>query len=151
MGFEFLTCRIKARLRIQKRECICFFTKTARSTAGLLFALDFFPPQNYSPFHIYVNYPCSFLFLKKIFIHLFIFGERGKEGEGNINVWLPLVCPLLGTWPTTQACALTGNGTSDPSVHRPALNPLSHTSQGFFSCEIKWAGNSYTTPTPLIY
>ena len=38
--------------------------------------------------------------------------------------------PLLGTWPATQACALTGNQTYNPLVHRPALNPLSHTSQG---------------------
>ena len=41
-----------------------------------------------------------------------------------------LVRPLLGTWPATQARALTGNGTSDPLFFRPALNPLSHTSQG---------------------
>ena len=27
--------------------------------------------------------------------------------------------PLLGTWPITQACALTGNRTSDPLSHRP--------------------------------
>ena len=27
------------------------------------------------------------------------------------NVWLPLVHPLLGTWPKTRACALTGNQT----------------------------------------
>ena len=32
---------------------------------------------------------------------------------------LPLVHPLLGTWPETQARALTGDGTRDPSVHRP--------------------------------
>ena len=38
--------------------------------------------------------------------------------------------PLLGTWPATQACALTGNRTSDPLVRRPVLNPLSHSSQG---------------------
>ena len=38
--------------------------------------------------------------------------------------------PLLGTWPATQACALMGNQTGDPLVRRPALNPLSHTSQG---------------------
>ena len=38
--------------------------------------------------------------------------------------------PLVGTWPTTQACALTGNRTSDPLVCRLALNPLSYTSQG---------------------
>ena len=49
--------------------------------------------------------------------------------ERNINVWLPLMHPKLGTWPATQAHALTGNRTSDPLVHRPALNPLSHTSQ----------------------
>ena len=38
--------------------------------------------------------------------------------------------PQLGMWPETQACALTGNQTLDPMVHRPAPNPLSHTSQG---------------------
>ena len=36
----------------------------------------------------------------------------------------------LGTWPATQACALTGNRTGDLLVTRLALNPLSHTSQG---------------------
>ena len=35
-----------------------------------------------------------------------------------------------GTWPATQAWALTGNRTGDLLVHRPALNPLSHTSRG---------------------
>ena len=52
--------------------------------------------------------------------------------ERNSNVQLPLTCPPLGTWPATQACALTGNRTSYPLVHRLALNPLSHTSQGCF-------------------
>ena len=57
---------------------------------------------------------------------------KGREGERerNINVWLPLTHPLLGTWPATQASALTGNPTVNPLVCRPALNPLSHTSQG---------------------
>ena len=70
-----------------------------------------------------------FFFFKILFI---IFRERGREKERkrNINVWLPLMFPLLGTWPATQACALTGNWTGDPLVRRPALNPLSHTSQG---------------------
>ena len=45
-------------------------------------------------------------------------------------MWLPLTRPLLGTWPTTLACALTGSRTSDPLVPRLALNPLSHTSEG---------------------
>ena len=44
--------------------------------------------------------------------------------------WLPPARFHLGTWPTTQACAPTANQTSDLSVHRPALNTLSHTSQG---------------------
>ena len=45
-------------------------------------------------------------------------------------MWLPLVCSLLGTWPTTQAFALTGNQICNPLVRRPVLSPLSHTSQG---------------------
>ena len=61
-----------------------------------------------------------YIFKKILFIEK---GERReKERERNISVWLPLRCPLLGTWPTTQACALTGNQTSDPLVYRPALS-----------------------------
>ena len=48
---------------------------------------------------------------------------REKEKDRNINVWLPLTCPLLGTWPTTQVCALTWKCTSNPLVHRLSLNP----------------------------
>ena len=47
------------------------------------------------------------------FQRFYLFLDRGeekeKERERNSNVWLPLVHPLLGTWPATQACALTGN------------------------------------------
>ena len=69
------------------------------------------------------------LFLKILFTY---FKERGREGERdgeNINVWVPLICLQLGTQSPNQARALTGYRTSDPLVHRPALNPLSHTSQ----------------------
>ena len=66
-----------------------------------------------------------------IFIYLFL--ERGdrkeKERERKINVWLPLLCPTLGTWPKTRACALSGNRMDDPLVPRPALSPLRYTSQ----------------------
>ena len=48
----------------------------------------------------------------------------------HINAWLALMRRLLGTWHTTQACALTGNLTSDPLVRKSALSLLSHTSQG---------------------
>ena len=52
--------------------------------------------------------------------------------QRNINPLL-LARPQLGTWPTNQACAPTGNQTGDLLVCRPALNPLSHTSLGYFS------------------
>ena len=74
----------------------------------------------------------KFAFFFKGFIYLFLDRGEGREEERerNINEWLPLARPLLGTWPATQACALTGNRTCSPSVCRLALNPLSHTSQG---------------------
>ena len=60
------------------------------------------------------HYPddiCEICFLNTLFIY-FLGGEgREKEREKNINVWLPLVHPLLRTWPTTQVGALTGNQT----------------------------------------
>ena len=71
-------------------------------------------------------------FLFKILFILFL--ERGegrdRERDRNISVWLPLLCPLLGTWPVTQVRALTGNRTFNPLVRRLVLNPLSRTSQG---------------------
>ena len=86
------------------------------------------------------------LFLKN-FYFLILFLERGEERETererNINVWLPLEHPLLGTWPATQACALIGNQTSDPLVLRLALNPLSHTSQRHLMCFLEYL--LYTT------
>ncbi|XP_053773295.1 putative serine/threonine-protein kinase PRKY isoform X4 [Desmodus rotundus] len=57
-------------------------------------------------------------------------GGKENERKRNIQVWLPLGRPLLGTWPATHACALPGNQTGDPLVHRLVLNPLSHTIQG---------------------
>ena len=51
--------------------------------------------------------------------------------------WLPLEHPHLGTQHATQACALTGNQTGYLAVHRPALNPLSHTNQGKNACLLK--------------
>ena len=68
----------------------------------------------------------------KDFIYLFL--ERGerreKKRERNISVWLPIESSQLGTFPSTQACAVTGNQTGNPLVCKLALNPLSHTSQG---------------------
>ena len=72
------------------------------------------------------------IYFLKIYLFIYLFIERGKgrekERERNINEWLP----LLGTWPAAQACAPTGNRTSDPLVRRPVPHPLSHSSQGLF-------------------
>ena len=71
---------------------------------------------------------CSFYLF--IFFLKFIFRQRGREGE-KYQCVVCLSCTLhWGIWPTTQACALTGNRTGNILVHRPALNPLRHTSQG---------------------
>ena len=60
----------------------------------------------------------SRLFFNILFSY-FVEGKGGKREGENINVWLPLVHPLLGTWPAAQACALTGNQTSGPLVCSP--------------------------------
>ena len=87
-----------------------------------------------------IEYPSHvkyFAYLKFFFrFYLFIFRERAREVEREgekhrcVRERLPLACPQLGTWPATQACALTGNRTRDLLVLRLVLNPLNHTSQG---------------------
>ena len=57
-----------------------------------------------------------FLGLNNIPLYIHFLGREG-EGEGYVDTlmcerhmdWLPLACPQPGIWPTTQACALTGN------------------------------------------
>ena len=77
--------------------------------------------------HLYTN---TILFFKILFIY-FREGKGGRKRERNINVLLTLMRPLLGTWPATQACALSGNCTVNPLVCRPVLNPLNHISQDY--------------------
>ena len=69
---------------------------------------------------------CSFFPFFKILFYLFLERERKGEREGekhpctrdNIDQ-LPLTRPQLGSWPASQACALTGDRTSNLLVHRP--------------------------------
>ena len=81
-----------------------------------------------------IVYNLFFFFQKKGFIYLFL--ERGerreKDRKRSINVQLPLACPLLETWPETQACALTGNrnvpfvsqaNTQTTELYQPGLQP----------------------------
>ena len=49
----------------------------------------------------------KYIFLKILFIYFKREGE-GERERRNSNVWLLLACPLLGTWPETQAFALSG-------------------------------------------
>ena len=59
------------------------------------------------------------------------FKTKAIQREGDkLQCVVVFHVPSLGTWPTSQACALTGNRTDDPLVYRLALNPLSHMSQG---------------------
>ena len=68
---------------------------------------------------------------KKDLIYLFSERREGREkGRERSFDPLPLTRPQPGTWPSTQACALRGDGTGDLLVHRLVLSPLSHTSQG---------------------
>ena len=78
-----------------------------------------------------------------IWFYLFIFqeGKGGrKRGRETSMCGCLMDTPPLGTLPTTPACALTGNWTCGPLVHRLMLNPLSHTNQGhiiYFSVKLK--------------
>ena len=48
-------------------------------------------------------------------MYLFLERKEGREKERERNMceryidWLPLARPLLGIWPSTQACVLTRN------------------------------------------
>ena len=84
--------------------------------------------------------PYNFLFLKDCICLLL--REKGRKGERmgekhqcvrDTSIGCLSHAPNWGTWPATQACALTGNQTCDLLVLRLALSPLSHTSQGQFS------------------
>ena len=68
-------------------------------------------------------------FLKRFY--LFIFRESGRKGErkGEKHQLVALTRPQPGTRLVTQACALTGNGPSDPSLCGTMPNQVSHTGQ----------------------
>ena len=77
----------------------------------------------------------STLFLKE-FIYLILEREGGKEKDrekhqcAGEHQSVASCTPQPQPWPATQACALTGNQTSDLLVCRTMPSPLSHPSQG---------------------
>ena len=88
------------------------------------------------------NWPWSMTVSYSFFLdYLFIYFQR--EGKGvrkrgrkmcqRYIYRLPLACPQLGTWPATPGMCLDWESTSDVLIHRWALNPLSHSSQGCVS------------------
>ena len=88
-------------------------------------------PDRLLPFPEINNLEIANPLFKKDFIYLF-FGEgkgRQKERKRNINVWLPLTCPLLGTWPSTQASALDWESNWRLSDSQAGSQALKHTSQ----------------------
>ena len=67
--------------------------------------------------------------------YLFSFLERGekREKEGVRNIHVPSVAshtPTTGDLAGNPGLWPDGNQTSDLSICRPALNPLSHTTEG---------------------
>ena len=85
----------------------------------------------YSPYTGSFHLSFSFFSFR---VYLFIFRERGREGEieGEKHRWVNhQLHPLqLSTGPATQVCALTGNRTGDLLLCETILNQLSHTGQG---------------------
>ena len=75
--------------------------------------------------------------LQMTLTRLQFFKESGEGREGTREkyhcVIVSRVPPTPGVCLLLQACASTGNQTGDPLVHRPVLNPLSHSSQGYSS------------------
>ena len=83
---------------------------------------------------VYVQWYCS-VFIIYLQLYLFREGKAGRKRGRETSMYGGLLHttpphPPMGTWPATQACALTGNWTGDLLLHSPALSPLNHTSQG---------------------
>ena len=100
--------------------------------------------------HTYPMLPhCFCNFLKD-----FIFLQRDRKG-GRKRRKHPCVVasckPQLGTQPATQACALTGNQTSNPLICRLVLNPLSHTNRVCFCNFYAYARSSCSCIKHLIF
>ena len=92
-----------------------------------------FPPPASLSLSLSLHWPSSLLLYKSItaffltffflkICYLFYFYREGKGGrkrEKNVNVWLPITRPPLGTSPTTQAYALSGNQNGHSLVCSP--------------------------------
>ena len=83
-----------------------------------------------------LNYLLHMTMLSLFFLRFYLFileREEGKEKERerNINVWLPSTCPLTGDLACNPGMCPDWESIGDPLIPRPALSPLSHSSQGW--------------------
>ena len=101
--------------------------------------------------YLYIIHLFTFSLFKKDFIGLFLERGEGRENERerNINVWLPLLHPQLGTQPAPQACALTGNQTSDPYAWQVGAQSTEPQQPGLFSFIFK--GTYFFSCFPFSY
>ena len=102
------------------------------------------------------QHPCIYIIVHacKIFYtdYLFIFRDRGREGERGgkkhccereTSIGCLSCVPWPGTEPVTQACALTRNQTGDLLLCGTMPNQMSHTGQGCLKNFCKSDGQSY--------
>ena len=89
----------------------------------------------------YISYCYRVVFVVVLDFYSFIFRKRGRqeERERNINVCLPLTNSLLGKplLAHNPGMCLAGNRTGCPLIRRPALNLLSHSTQGCYRVLMK--------------
>ena len=82
-------------------------------SAFCLCEFDFFPHISAMPVLLLSSayFRIILFFFFRFYVFMFIFREREgreKERERNIDV-AEILCPQLEIWPSSQACALTGN------------------------------------------
>ena len=100
---------VKTILPHQTAQTLCAYSFTNNSLLYLQFICVPGLSLQYSPLYLKNKnkegsrkHGFWFFFIKKIYLFIFREREREKERERNINMWLPLVHPLLGTWPVSR-------------------------------------------------
>ena len=125
------------------------YTLLIRKTQGLLLSCLLVPPQDCAPSlclgYFRMSEACSWhnsescfvlVFLKEFFV-LFLEGKARREGEKHQCVVTSHV-PPTGDLACNPGMCPHWESNPQPLVHRPALNPLSHTSQGWSSLLREW-------------
>ena len=83
--------------------------------------------------HIFFWYVYDFTFFEKDFIYLFLEREREGEREGEKHEWvIAFHTPPTGDLAHNPGMCPDRELNQWPSGLQPMLNPLSHTSQGWF-------------------